>query len=74
MWAVCHNTEEWCKIWGETGNWLGKLHEEFDEFSPNTLKSQDLHFNGLLLTKVFDVWTNKLQKSYVYDTEEWYNI
>ena len=26
----------------------------FDEFSPNTQKYQNLHFNGLLLTKVYN--------------------
>ena len=35
---MCHNTEEWCKTWGETElcfeKWLGK----FGEFSPSTGK------------------------------------
>ena len=29
-----------------------KWHYKFDKFWPNTRKSQNLHFNGLLLTKV----------------------
>ena len=52
---MCHNTEEWCKIWRETDLCFEKWHEEFDEFWPNTQKSQNLHFNGLLLTKVYNV-------------------
>ena len=47
--VMCHSTEEWCKIWGETDLWLEKWHEEFGEFWLNTAKSQNLHFNGLLL-------------------------
>ena len=32
---------------------------------PNTRKSQNLHFNGLLLNKVYNVSSKKAQKSYV---------
>ena len=47
-----HNTEEWCKIWGGTDMWFEKWHEKFGEFWLNTWKSQNFHFNGLLLAKV----------------------
>ena len=40
-------------------------HEEFGEFWLTTRKSQNLHFNGLLLSKVYNVWAKKLQRSYV---------
>ena len=63
--VTCHNTEEWCKIRGGTDLCFEKWHKEFGEFWSNTQKSQNLHFNGLLLTKVYNVWTNKLQRSYV---------
>ena len=29
---MCHNTEEWCIIWGETDLCFEKCHEEFGEF------------------------------------------
>ena len=47
-------------------NWLcfGK-RQEFGEFWPNTRKSQNLHSNGLLLTKVYNAWAKKLRRSYV---------
>ena len=60
--AVCHKTEEWCKIWGGMDLCFEKLHEEFGEFWPNTRKSQNLHFNGVLLTKVYNVWAKKLEE------------
>ena len=61
----CHNTEEWCKIWGGPDLCFEKWHEEFSEIWPNTRKSQNLHFNGLLLTKIYNVWARKLEKRYV---------
>ena len=63
--VMCHYTEEWCKIWGRTNLCFEKWHKEFGKFWPNTRKSQNLHFNRLLLTKVYNVWAEKLQRSYV---------
>ena len=58
--AVCHGNEEWYKVW----RWLDLLvqnwHEEFDEFWSEHLKiSKNLYFNGLPLTKVYNVWLKK---------------
>ena len=63
--AMCHKTEEWCEILRETDLCFEKWHEEFGKFCPNTQKSQNLHFNGLLLTKVYNVWGKILRRSYV---------
>ena len=52
---MCHNTEEWCKIWKRTDLCFEKWYEEFGEFWSNTRKSQNLLFNGLVLTKVYNV-------------------
>ena len=39
-----------------SSNW----HEEFDKFWPRALKNlKNLYFNGLLLTKVYNVWARK---------------
>ena len=62
--VMCHNTEEWCKIWGATDMVFEKWHG-FDEFRLNTQKSQNLHFNVLFLTEVNNVWAKKLQRSFV---------
>ena len=62
--VTCHNTEEWCKIWGWTDLCFEKWHEEFGGFWPNTQKSQNLNFNGLLLIKVYNVSAKKVQRSY----------
>ena len=69
--VMCHNTEEWCKIWGGTDLCFEIWHEEFDEFWLNTRKSQNLHLNGPLLSKSYKVSAEKTQKSISHDTEEW---
>ena len=37
-------------------------------FDPNTQKPHNLHFNGLLLTKVYDFWAIQVQTNYTW----WY--
>ena len=49
-----------CKIWRKTDPRFGKWHEKFDKFSPG--KSQSLNFDGILLTKVYNVWNKKVQR------------
>ena len=48
-------TDMWFQIW----------HEEFGEFSPNYLKVRKLYFDGLFLSKVYEVWAKKIQRSYL---------
>ena len=40
-------------------SWFQKWHEEFGEFLPNHSKVQKFHFDGLFLSKVYDVWAKK---------------
>ena len=63
--VMCDNTEEWYKIWRRTGLCFVKWHEKSGEFWLNTPKSQNLHFDWLLLTKVYNVWDKNLQRSYL---------
>ena len=63
--VLCHSTEEWCKIWRRTDLWFEKRYEKLDKFWPNTQKYWSLHFNEFLLSKVYNAWTKKLQRSYV---------
>ena len=62
--VMCHNTEEWCKIWGGTDLCFEKW-QQFGKFWSNTLESQNLYFNGVSLTKAYNIWVKKLQKSYL---------
>ena len=36
--VMCHENDEWCKIWGGTDLSFQNWHEEFDEFWPEHLK------------------------------------
>ena len=60
--SMCHDNEEWCK------NWRGidvRLSWRIWRILTRALKNlKTLHFNGLLLTKVY-VWAKKVQTSYI---------
>ena len=49
----------------QTYFWFQRRHQDFGEFWPNHSKVQKLHFNGLFLSKVFEVWAKKIQRSYL---------
>ena len=63
--VITLKTIKWCKIWRGTDLCFEKWHEEFGEFWSNSRKSQHLHINGLLMTKVYNVWAKQLKRSYV---------
>ena len=44
-------------------------HEGFGEFSLSHSEVQKFHFDGLFLSKIYQVWAKKIQKSYN-DTED----
>ena len=59
---MCHDTEGWCRIY-----WLvaWKMTEGIWNFDANSRKSENLHFDGLLLSKAYKDLDEKVQKSYV---------
>ena len=57
--VLSHDTEKWCKVWQKADSWFQKWHEEFGEFWLEQWKVWKLHFDGLLLSKVYNVWTKK---------------
>ena len=62
--VICHDNEELCKIWRKTGSPFQSWHKEFDEFWPKHLKVSKSSILMFLLSKVYIVWTKKVQKSY----------
>ena len=44
--VMCHNTEEWWKMWVGIGLSFEKWHEKIGKFWPDTQKSQSLYFNS----------------------------
>ena len=72
---MCHENEEWCKNWRGIDLSVQNWHEEFDQFWPEPLKiSKNLHFNGLLLTKVYIVSAKKYWGVMFDGTEYWFKI
>ena len=59
--------EEWCKIWRGIDLSVQKWHWEIWQILTRALENlKKLYFIGLLLTKVYNVWTKKVQRSYVW--------
>ena len=57
---MCYDNEEWCNIWKGINLSVQNWHEGFAEFWPEHSKNlKHLHFNGLLLTKVYNVWAGE---------------
>ena len=56
--VMCHDNEEWCKI--GRGIDFSKLAWEISQILTGALESlKYLHFNGLFLIKVYNVWARK---------------
>ena len=68
--VLCHNTEEWRKIWRGTDLCLEKWHQEFGEFWPNTRKSQSLHFElkkyRRVMRNYIEDWCKPSSKNYLW--------
>ena len=45
--------------------WFQIWHVEFGDFSSNHSKVQKFLFNGLFLSKVYEIWPKKMQRSYL---------
>ena len=64
--VIFHKTEEGYKIWGGIDLLFQDWHKEFDKFWPECSKvSKKFPFNGLLLSKVFIVWSKKVERNYL---------
>ena len=63
---MCHDNEEWCKIWRGIDLSFQNWHEESKRILIRALESpKNFHFNVLLLSKVYIVWVKKVQRSYL---------
>ena len=66
------STEYWCKIWRKTDFCFQKWHKEFGKFSPETWKSQNLDFDGILLNPKYKIYELKTYRGVVcHDNKEW---
>ena len=59
-------TENRWKIWKKSDLCSQKWHEEFSKFSPEHLwKSKNWNFDGILLSKVENIWAQNLQGKFL---------
>ena len=72
---MCHDNEEWCKIWRASNLSLQNWHGQFDQFWPEHLKVS----NTFVLMRSF--WAKyvlfkikKYRRVIFHDAEEWYKI
>ena len=57
---MCHDNEEWCKIWRRHDLPIQNWDEGFDKILNRALENlKNFNFNGLLLAKVYNVWAEK---------------
>ena len=62
-----HGPEYWCNIWRKTALCFQKFHEEFSKFSAQHVqKSKNRDFDGILLSKVENLWAQNLQGKFVW--------
>ena len=71
---MCHVNEEWCKIWRDIYLPFQNGHEESEKFWPKHLSLKNLHFNGLLLNKVYMFELQKYRGVMFDDTENLFKI
>ena len=63
---MCHDTEEWYKIWRKTELWFEKNYtRNLANFHASRQKSENLHFDWIVLSKEHKDLAEKIQKSYV---------
>ena len=64
--VISYDTEEWCKVWRKTvAVDLKNEMTNLVNFNASSDKSENLHFDVLLLSIVYKVSTKKVQKSYL---------
>ena len=68
-------TEYWCNVWRKTDLCFQKWQEEFSKISSeNVWKSENWNFDGILLSKVENVWAKIYREVLYHDNEEWCKI
>ena len=52
---ILRKTDLWFQIW----------HEEFGKFSLSHLNPRKFHFDGLVLSKVYEIWAKEIKRSFL---------
>ena len=62
--VICHDNEEWRKIWRGIDLSFQIWHEEFDEFWPEHLKVPKIFILMCSFWAKYVIWAKKVQRSY----------
>ena len=69
--VMCHDNEEWCKNWRGIDLSVQNLRGIWRILTRALKNLKNLHLNGLLLTKVYNVWAKKSRGIMFDSTEYW---
>ena len=73
--VICHDNEEWCKIWRRIDLSFKNWHEEFGKFWSKHLNiSKVCTFIGFFWTKYIMFELKRDREVMFHDTEEWFKI
>ena len=73
--VMCHDDEEWCKIWRRIDLSFQNWHEEFDEcWAEHSKVSKNCTFMGSFSPKYIMFELKKYRGVVFHDTKEWYEI
>ena len=59
--VISHDTEEWSKLWIKTHFCLKNDMKNLMKFNLSSGQSENLHFDGIFLSKVCNVWAKIIQ-------------
>ena len=65
---IFYDTGEWCKIWRKSDLWFQNDMGNLANFHQSSGKFENWDFDGILLSKLENVWAKNLKGSY---NEEW---
>ena len=70
--VISHDTEEWSKLWRDTDFYLKNDMRNLVIFNASSEKSENLHFDGLRLSKVRNIWAKKNAEDLC--CEKWFKV
>ena len=72
---MCHDSEEWCKIWGGIDLLFENWHKKFDKFWPKHLEVSKIYtLLGSFPSKYIMFYLKKYSGAIFHETEEWCKI
>ena len=68
---ISYDTRVWCKVWRTTGSWFQNNMTNLVNFNASSSKSENLHFDVLLLSIAYKIPAKICRRVISQDTEQW---